>query len=359
MKAIKKNIIRLLFVSFLLGAVFLIYKNNEKTKRQDSMENFTRLKSGNLSTDYEIPRVLEDIEKLGLNTINLPIVINIEDLKSSDMEIDLYSKEKALKLIEILKDKDMRIILEAYPWIANGSEYETDWQPSNINDFFWNWRKKVLKPIIDEVALPYEIDILNIGTGFDHMEYAHGYWIDLIDYLRGNYHGLLTYRTSWWVTASWEPSSFKDYEDKLNNPLFGHLDFISIAAYFELTDQATNSVENLAQALTSTQIYDRRQNVKKEIKAFYTKWDKPIFLGELGFPRTTKASIHPWNPYQSQLIDNEEQARCFEAYRRVFEKEDWLAGFSIFAIGEKGQDKIYYPSNESILVIREWYDDSL
>ncbi len=41
----------------------------------------------------------------------------------------------------------------------------------------------------------------------------------------------------------------------------------------------------------------------------------------------------------SKISNSEEQARCFEAYRRVFEKEPWLLGFSIFAIGENSEDK--------------------
>ncbi|MEL5900562.1 hydrolase, partial [Clostridium sporogenes] len=47
------------------------------------------------------------------------------------------------------------------------------------------------------------------------------------------------------------------------------------------------------------------------------------------------------------------QARCFESYRRVFEKEPWLLGFSIFAIGENSEDKNFYPSEETTKVIKK------
>jgi hypothetical protein len=95
--------------------------------------------------------------------------------------------------------------------------------------------------------------------------------------------------------------------------------------------------------------------VKEEIKNFYTKWNKPIFFGELGFPRIEKASMHPWDPYQSEKANDVEQAACFEAYRTCFEKESWNLGFSIFAIGNEGPDNHYYPSYYSIEVIRGWY----
>lgn len=38
----------------------------------------TKIKSGNLSTDYNIDQVLKDIDKLQLNTLNVPVVINID-----------------------------------------------------------------------------------------------------------------------------------------------------------------------------------------------------------------------------------------------------------------------------------------
>lgn len=345
MKSIKQILIILFILLFLITIFYII-------KRPAS---YNKIKSANLSTDYTIETALKDIEKFGLNTVNIPIAINICDLTSSDMNIDYYSQNKAIELIKILKERKIRIILEPYPWIANGSEYETEWNPNDIDAFFWNWKTNVLKVLIDEVANPYKVDILNIGTGFNHMEYAHGYWFDLIDYVREHYDGLITYRTSWWITAAWDHDTTLFYENKLNNPLFSKIDIISIAAYFELTENDTNSTENLVKSLDGTQIFGRNQNVRQEIKNFHDKWGKPVFFGELGFPRTIKASIHPWNPFQSTTIDNKEQANCFEAYKIVFENEPWLIGFSVFAIGEHSEDKWYYPSDESADIIKSWY----
>ena len=346
----------MIFFFVLIAGYFLKTNHYQTSICNDLSLTSVKLKSGNLSTDYSISTALNDIEKFDLNTINLPIVIHVDNLSSSTMTIDQQSKEKAIELIEILQKQNIIIILEPYPWIANGSMYETDWDPSDIDEFFYNWKTHVLKPLIDDVANPYNIEILNIGTGFNHMEYAHGYFEELIDYVKEHYHGLVTYRTSWWLTASWDQDTIDKYQEKLNNPLFAKLDFISIAAYFELTNNDSNSVDNLVKALYKTQIFDRKQNVVKEIKAFCDKWGKPIFFGELGFPRTTRASVHPWNPYDSTKTDNKEQANCYEAYRKVFEDKPWFMGFSIFAIGQHGDDKLYYPGEESVDIIRKWYN---
>lgn len=334
------------------------YINNtiNKIEGKTLNEKFeTKIKSGNLSTDYNIDQVLNDVDKFGLNTLNIPIAINISNLSSSDMAVDKISEEKAVTLIKKLRGKKINIILEPYPWIDNGSKYETAWKPDNINTFFYNWKMNVLKVLIDDVAVPYHVDALNIGSSFVNMEYAEGYWCDTIDFVRTYYKGLVTYRAGWWYTAEWKPETIRAYETKLNNKMFSKLDFISVAAYFELTDKDTNTVEDLAKSIESTEIYNRKQNIKKELKNFHDKWNKPIFFGELGFPKINRASVHPWDPYQNDTVNNIEQANCFEAYRREFEKESWFLGFSIFAIGENSSDKRYYPSNESTEVIKKWF----
>jgi hypothetical protein len=364
-----KRFVAIILIIILIGTFFIIKNNSSaaglinnvinKSEGKALNRNFTtKIKSGNLSTDYTIEDALSDINKFGFNTVNVPVVINIEDLSSNTMTVDKESKRKAIELIKDLKGKRINIILEPYPWIANGSKYETDWNPTDINTFFWNWKTNVLKVLINDVAVPYHVDALNIGTGFNHMEYAEGYWCDTVDYVRKDYKGLVTYRSSWWFTADWAKDTIKQYETKLNNKLFSKLDFISIAAYFELTNNDTNSIENLVSTLQSTQTLERKQNVKQEIKNFYDKWNKPIFFGELGFPKTIKASVHPWNPYQSNIVNNVEQANCFEAYRRTFENEPWMLGFSVFAVGEHSDDKRYYPSDESAVVIKNWYSNS-
>lgn len=65
--------------------------------------------------------------------------------------------------------------------------------------------------------------------------------------------------------------------------------------------------------------------------------------------------VHPWNPEPSTILNEQEQANGFQAYKEVFEKESWNLGFSVFAIGKKDEFKNYYPSDQSINVINSWY----
>lgn len=336
-------------------------KNDEGKTSADKFLQ-TKIKSGNLSTDYDIEQVLSDIDKFQFNTLNIPVKIEIDNLSSSNMTVDKSSEAKAISLIKQLSGKNINIILEPYPWIADGEKSETDWNPDNINTFFWNWKTNVLKVLIDDIAKPCDVQALNVGSNFVHIEYAEGYWSDTIDYVRTYYKGLVTYRTNKWDTAKWDTKSIEDYKSKLNNKLFSKLDFISIAAYFELTDNPENTVENLVSAIESSQIsvdgQIRNQNIKQEIKNFYDKYNKPIFFGELGFPKINGASTEPWNTKQNYIVNDAEQAKCFEAYRREFANEPWFLGFSVFAIGKQGDNKdakLYYPSEDSTKVIKNWY----
>lgn len=342
----------------------MINKALNKIEGKTLNSNFSsKIKSANLSTDYNVEQAIKDIETLDLNTINLPVVINIDDITSSNASIDQNSLERVKILLKKLKGKKINIILEPYPWISNGSKYETDFNPIDKSEFLLNWKDNVIKPLIDEIAIPYRVDALNIATGFTHLEDMEDEFCEIIDFSRKYYKGLITYRTSFWTTANWKDEAVKNqvdelnekYNQKLNNMIFSKVDFISIAAYFELTDNDTNTVENIVSSLSSSQRYNREQNIKEQVEKFYSKWDKPIFFGELGFPRTTKASVEPWNPYLSNEINTQEQANCFEAYRRVYESEPWFLGFSIFAVGNKDEDKMYYPSEETVEVINNWF----
>lgn len=348
-----KKIIAIILGLIILLTICGLYFKNIHNITEENAGNVDKIKSVNLSTDYEIDQAMIDIESLKVNTVNVPIVIEIPMLTSNEMKINEYSKEKAIELIKKLKSSNINVILEPYPWINNGSDYETEFDPEDKKKFFEDW-KCILGKLIDEIANKYDVDIIITASNLTKLESYQDEWIDIIEYVKEKFNGLVTYKTSWWYTAKWDEESINKYNEKLNNKIFSSVDFISIAAYFELSDKEENTVEELVKYLNSTQIYNRNQNVVEEIHNFYKKYNKQIYFGELGFPRRNYAAMHPWNSNVSSIENNEEQARCFEAYKNVFGDKDYIKGFSIFAVGEKGQDKNFYPSKESMDVIKEW-----
>ncbi|NEW05983.1 hydrolase [Paenibacillus sp. SYP-B3998] len=313
-----------------------------------------KIKSGNLSVDYSIDQALLDVDRLSLNAVNVPVMILVDNLDASTMKVDQGSLQKAKAVIKKLKKRKIAVILEPYPWIAAGEKYETDWNPSDVNRFFDNWTHMVLKELIDKVAVPERVDVLMMASNLRYLEPYDEQWVKTADEVRKHYQGFLTYKTNWWFTAEGDESSKREYRYKLNSQFLSMMDYISIGSYFELSDQPVNTVEQLKEALYASKVYNRRQPIVEEIEQLHQRWNKPIFLGELGFPKRNYAAKHPWNPSPSDVYNGEEQARGFEAYRQVF-TQDWFLGFSVFAIGETGDDKHYYPSEESAAVIKKWF----
>lgn len=363
---LKRNKVKLLVASLILISIILVkvvlidvvYVGQQYAKNRIITPWGEKIKSGNLSVDYTIDQTVSDIEELGLNTVNVPVQIDIPSLTANTMSVNPESKIKAIELIKKLKYKGINFILEPYPYIRNGELYETKLKPTDVDEWFQNWKQVVLSPLIKDIAKPYKAYAFCIGSNFDQIENEYSAWTDVADFVRENYTGRITYKTNWWYTAKWDTQkdgSNDTYTKKINNPVFGKVDFISVAAYFELTDKHTNTVENLASALHSTQVFNRQQDVSSELEDLSTRWNKPVFFGELGFPRRNKAAVQPWNPLPSETINEQEQANCFLAYKEVFEKVTWNLGFSIFAIGKIDENKNYYPSAQSISVINSWY----
>jgi hypothetical protein len=357
-KLLSVVIILILIVLVKVVLIDVVYIGRQYDKNRIITPSGEKIKSGNLSVDYSIDQTLSDLEQLGLNTVNVPVQIDIPSLTANTMRVNPESKKKAVELIRKLKYKGINVILEPYPYIKNGELYETKLKPTDVNAWFWNWKQVVLSPLIKDIAKPYKVYALCMGSNFDRIENEYGYWTDVADFVRTNYNGRITYKLNWWYTAKWNTATGDQndtYTKKLNNPILAKVDFISVASYFELTDKDTNTVENLVSSLYSTQIFNRQQNVVRELENLSSRWHKPVFFGELGFPRRNKAAVHPWNPIPSDIINEQEQANCFQAYKQVFEKETWNLGFSVFAIGKKDENKNYYPSDQSIRVINSWY----
>jgi hypothetical protein len=161
----------------------------------------SKIKSGNLAPDYSIDFVLSDIEKMGFNTVNIPVLINVPSVTSNDMSVDLASKQKAIQLLKKLQSKQVHVIVEPFPWIAGGTIGETEWNPMDHKLFFQQWRSQVLRELLQGVAVPYQADAVTAGSNLVELEADVQPWIETIEYVKNNFTGLVTYRTNWWLTA--------------------------------------------------------------------------------------------------------------------------------------------------------------
>ena len=185
-------------------------------------EIIPRIKSITISPDsiWNINKVFNSVDTMNVNTINIPIRALVDNKNSNTMNLHqgdiTHAKELIIRLRE--KDPDLKIIIESFPWIGTGSVAETEWNPEDINMWFYNWFENVIKPLattFNEGA--YQVEYLTVATNLDKIEYASGYWSNLFKNTKEIFDGKIIYRTNWWVTAEWAPETTEAYNKKINN----------------------------------------------------------------------------------------------------------------------------------------------
>ena len=288
------------------------------------------IKSGNVSAWNvgNADKIFVDAQRLALNTITVPVRVHLASASATDMTIDPVSLAFAKQVVS--RSQAYHYIIEPYPWIANGGVPETDLDPSDKAAWFAAYQR-TLVTLAQQFPQAWGF---YIASNLVRIEDQTPRWLAVIQAVRAAFGGKVIYRTQWWVTADWEPSTVQAWQAKLANPLFGAVDIIAIAAYFELSELPAPTVGELKAALRSTTVHARKQDVFGEIKALQSRWNKPIFLGELSCPAVEFGATAPWDPAASDRPHPEIQKNFLSAYLETFAQEpSKFLGFSIFTIG--------------------------
>ncbi|AOM42013.1 glycoside hydrolase family 113 [Xenorhabdus hominickii] len=318
-----------------------------------------KIKSGNITVwDVgNIEKILADIRRFNLNTVNVPVQIDIPSVTSSTMTVNQLQKQKAITLIEELLHHNIQIIVEPFPFIQQGSIGETEWNPGNINDFFWNWKTIVLQDILTSVTKQHTIYGLKIASNFINMEYAEGYWNDVIDFVRQQYQGNVLYQMNSWITAIWDPIYETKFIEKINRSYLKRVDIVSIDSWFEVSDKKIPSYPEIKQSLFSTTVYSREQNIMQQIEKLHQETGKPLYFGGFNIPAREFGLKHPWNPDVSTVLSTDIQINGWRAYREELEIKAYFKGFSIWFIGSYDKKHAYQiHSKEAETIIYGWYE---
>lgn len=97
------------------------------------------------------------------------------------------------------------------------------------------------------------------------------YWSTLIDTLRKEYHGKLTYAANW--------------DDYSPVPFWKELDYIGVDAYFPLAAGKTPAVNTIKKGLGK---------YMKELEQISRQYDKPILFTEYGYRNVDNTTGEPW-----------------------------------------------------------------
>lgn len=288
------------------------------------------VKGGNVSAwnVADVPRVFADAERLGLDTITVAIRIPMPTATSAAVDIDPVSLAFAQKVMA--HSSKYRYIIEPYPWIAGGAVPETDLNPADKAAWFAAYEAAVVRLA---KQFPHAWGIY-VASNLVKLEDQSPRWLALVKAVRAAFAGKIIYRTQWWVTAAWEPSTLAAWKTKLENPIFGEVDVIGIAAYFELSELPSPTTADIKAALRSSTVFARKQDVYAEITALQKRWKKPVFLGELSCPAVDFGAQTPWDPAAGDKANPDIQKNYLSAYLETFSSSPAeFLGFSVFTIG--------------------------
>jgi hypothetical protein len=301
-------------------------------------ESGFKINSATLTPGYDIGLSLKNAKKLGIDTINLSVKIDIDSIKSSKAKISSEEKENLKNSLRRISNKRYRIFIELFPWINDGENVETEYNPSNKRVFFRTWAKCIYEVL--EICKDYEIEGLLIENNFISLYQYERNWTKIINNVREKTNAKIGFKINWWYNADWDPESYEYYRSLFNLSYLRKVDFISIPAYFELADQPTDNVDQLVEAWKSSKRYDRKQPIYEQIKRLSEHYDKKIFFGEVGYTKYRGTTVEPWNYSLNSKIDRKEQAAAFEAFFQTFKDSEFVLGYSLFQIGV--YDSRYY-----------------
>lgn len=313
--------------------------NNKSIPDLDSGHN----NAGDISAWNATPSsALADVKAMNLNTVSIPIHVNIPSITSNEATVDQDSAANAIAITKTMIANGVKVIIEPYPFINNGAGVETDLQPTDKAAFMANWSKAVTD--IASQVKGLDVKGMYIGSNFVNLEDQSDAFDGLINELRPIFKGKLIYRTNWWYNATWDAPTTQAFEEKKQTPFFKNVDMLSIAAYFEVSDPDEMDVNKLKAQLSNTSIYNRGQNIVGQIEDLHKATGKPIMFGEMGITNYVGAMAKPYafqfgaNAAKNDMI----QSVWYQAWIETMNQYDWFKGYSVFAIGDKSSE--FYPN---------------
>jgi len=157
---------------------------------------------------------------------------------------------------------------------------------------------------------------LDRTTGITGSEWGFTWWPNIINWVKGEYLGPVTYAADW-----------RTYK---NIPFWDSLDLIGINAYFP--PWIPDHHHPLQQVDVQNLAGEWKLNYIPEIEAFRDSLGladstKPVIFTEIGYRSINGCATEPWNDTISSYYDPIEQRNCYIAALHSFLGGPWFAGW--------------------------------
>ncbi len=217
---------------------------------------------------------------------------------------------------------------------------EKDWR---------EWEKSYRAYILSyaKMAVQQKVEMLCIATEYDLAAvHRESFFRKLISEIREIYKGKLCYSSNW------------DHYAQI--PFWDALDYIGLSAYFPLSDVVNPDLVQLKEAW---------KPYKNELQSFSKKLDKPILFTEYGYLSVDGCAGKSWEleyNISGRKINQDAQAKAYQALFESFGKECWWAGGFLWKWFPNGEGHEGYPERdytpqgkEAEQVLCRWYCDKM
>ncbi len=274
---------------------------------------------------YLQPSVVEDLRQIQArlcpNYIGLFAIVYQDKKTSSDPHRDperTASDEALREVIAQIHRMGMGVILLT-PLFPDDGTWEGAIQPEDVDAWFDHWREILLH--YAELAEETGVEVLLLGSELATLRDRTDEWNRLIVAVRSRYRGKLSYSVNFWADRD-------EYRQVLEMAQWKHMDYIGVTGYFELTDKADPSIEELEAAWRS----DRNgQDVLADLENLSDRYGKPIVFWEIGYQSKDGTNIYPWDFPRPGRVDEGEQADAWAAFLNVFGGIEWFKGYGVYA----------------------------
>lgn len=298
------------------------------------------------------PRPFEDDPMTRVNAIgaNWVAVIPFGFTRPGQANVHFNSKRQwwgertdgCEETVRLAHSAGLKVLLKPQVWLPGswpgGMDFETaaEWE---------SWEKDYENYILPIAALAEQkgVELFCVGTEFKiAIQKRPTFWIQLIEKIRTQFSGKLTY------AANWDEFSLVSFWDKL--------DYVGVDAYFPLLPDDTPDVDKLVAAWQPT--VDSLAQFSKQV-------DRPIIFTEFGYLNVDGAAYNTWEK-ESQLRslppNDQAQANAYEALFQAFGQQDWWKGGFVWKwypkikTGEGKQKRDYTPQGKlAETTLKRWY----
>lgn len=282
--------------------------------------------------------LLTELKDLGATDVQLALRLVQADVRASAVEVD-PALTPSLELIRaVVRDAralGLRVLL--FPIVhlrrAEGREWRGRLAPDDEAAWWESYRARLVE--LARLAEAEEVELLSVGSELLSLERHEARWRELIQELRAEYRGRLTYSANW---DHFEPVEFWDA-----------LDVVGVTAYQPLSERDTPDEEALLRGFAP---------FLGRLRSWAQRHGYRYVLTEVGYPSHSSAAERPWDHGARGKPDPELQLRCYRALYRVFREDPRLGGLYLWNwFGFGGLDDTSYtprgkPAQD---VLRLWY----